>query len=387
MSKPKVLFIGPLPPPYSGPELSMKQFLDAKELNSTFNILFLQTNFRKSNKNKGKFGLGMILNFFVFFLKLNFILIFKKPKLVYYPITPTQFGWIGRDVWTILLCKLFRKKVIIHLRGSHFKLNFKTFKPWAQKLVAFSLKKVDRAIVQANYLNDQFEPFIPSDKVNTLYQSMDLDEYPFASKEKRVKGKILVIGHLTKAKGYTDILKIIPDVAKQYPFVQFCFAGEMRKGERGVFFNQVTNEKITYEDPFEEEKKIVDSKYASNYQNLGLISGKAKLYHLQTASIFISASYSEGFSRALLESMSTGTPLIYTPVGAHREVLNNNHGKRFNPGDIEVLKKNVIDMLKLDFDEESGYRNRTKVEQDFSVTKICIDFKIILLDAAKINTK
>lgn len=383
MTKLKVLFIGPLPPPYSGPELSMKQFLDSKELNDTFNLLFLQTNFRKSNKNKGKFGIGMILNFFVFFFNLCSILVFKRPKLVYYPVTPTQFGWIGRDVWTILLCKLFQKKVIIHLRGSHFKLNFKTFKPWAQKLVAFSLKKVDLAIVQANYLNDQFEPFIPSDRVKTLYQSMDLEEYPFSSKEKRVKGKILVIGHLTKAKGYTDILKIIPDVAKQYPFVQFCFAGEMRKGERGVFFNQVTNEKIKYEDPFEEEKKILNSKYASNYQNLGLISGQEKLDHLQSAALFISASYSEGFSRALLESMSTGTPLIYTPVGAHREVLNDANGKSFNPGDIETLKKNVVEMLKLDFDEKTGKRNRSQVEQDFSIFRVCTDFKNILLDVIK----
>ena len=381
MSKTKILFIGPLPPPYSGPELSMKQFLESKELNEHFNILFLQTNFRKSNKNKGKFGLGMILIFFVFFFKLTSILIFQNPKLIYYPITPTQFGWIGRDVWTILLSKLFRKKIIIHLRGSHFKLNFKTFKSLVQKLVSYSLRKVDFAIVQANYLHDQFEPFIPSEKVKTLYQSMDINEYPFASKKKRIKGKILVIGHLTKAKGYTDILKIIPDISELFPFVQFCFAGEMRKGERGVFFNQVTNEKILYEDPFEEEKKILSSKYRVNYKNLGIISGKEKLDHLQNSSLFISASYSEGFSRALLESMSTGTPLVYTPVGAHREILNDTNGKSFIPGDVEALKKHITELLKPDFDEETGLTNRLKVEKEFSVDKICNDFKNILIDS------
>ncbi|MDX5479612.1 MAG: hypothetical protein LPJ98_14285, partial [Cyclobacteriaceae bacterium] len=165
MHKPKVLFIGPLPPPYSGPELSMKQFVDSEVLNNSFEIHFLKTNFRKSNNGKGKLGFGMFVNFFVFFSQLFWKLVIQRPKLVYYPITPTQIGWIGRDVWTIVLSKFFGSKVVIHLRGSHFKLNFNTFSPQVKKLIGYALKKVDRVIVQANYLHDQFEPFISAGMV------------------------------------------------------------------------------------------------------------------------------------------------------------------------------------------------------------------------------
>ena len=64
------------------------------------------------------------------------------------------------------------------------------------------------------------------------------------------------MGHMTKAKGYTDILKIIPDLCDEFPFVKFYFAGNIRRGERGVFFNQYTGAKIEYEDPFEAENKL-----------------------------------------------------------------------------------------------------------------------------------
>ena len=378
--KPKILFIGPTPPPYSGPELSMQQFLESEILNAEFDIQFLKTNFRTDNTKKGKLDFSMLSNFFIFFSKLLRLLITKRPKLVYYPITPTQIGWIGRDVWTILLSKLFGAKVIIHLRGSHFKLNFQQFNSTIKKLIGFSLKKVDCGIVQAEYLKDQFEPFIKPHKMAVLYQAMDIEEYSNTHDWETEKGKILVMGHMTKAKGYTDILKIIPDLCKEFPHAKFYFAGNIRKGERGVFYNQFTREKITYEDPFEAEEKILNSVYKKNYVNLGIISGEDKMKHLQTTDIFLTASYSEGFSRSLLEAMAIGKPVVFTPVGAHREVFENGvHGFSFVPGQLDKLKIALRNLLGDDKKrKEIGLTNRQYVVSNFSIEKISDDFKTII---------
>lgn len=379
-SRPKILFIGPTPPPYSGPELSMQQFLESKSLNESFEISFLKTNFRTDNTKKGKFGLSMVTQFFVFFFKLLKQLVLDRPKCVYYPVTPTQIGWLGRDVWTILLSKLFGAKIIIHLRGSHFKLNFNEFSATAKKLIAFSLKHVDKAIVQAKYLKNQFSPFISEEKVAVLYQAMDINEFKYDENYPIEKGKILVIGHMTKAKGFTDILKVIPEVCKVFPEAKFYFAGNMRKGERGVFYNQVTGEKIIYEDPFVEEKRILDSAFKNNYVNLGIIKGEDKLRHLKSSEIFLTASYSEGFSRSLLEAMAVGKPLAYTPVGAHREVLKDGiNGYVFNPGDINEMQNVLTNMLaNPDQLKNMGLENREYVVNDFSVEKIVDDFKNII---------
>lgn len=378
--KPKILFIGPTPPPYSGPELSMQQFLESETLNQTFDIKFLKTNFRSDNTKKGKLDISMLTNFFVFFSKLLKLLFTNKIQCVYYPITPTQIGWIGRDSWTILLSKLFGAKVIIHLRGSHFKLNFQQFNAIVKRVVGFSLKKVDTAIVQAKYLNDQFSPYIDSSKVKVLYQAMDTSLYSNKYDVKVEKGKVLVMGHMTKAKGYTDILKIIPDLCNEFPYIKFYFAGNIRKGERGVFYNQYTGEKIEYEDPFEAENKILNSAYKQNYENLDIISGDDKMKHLQSTDIFLTASYSEGFSRSLLEAMAIGKPVVFTPVGAHREVFQDGvHGFSFIPGELENLKRALRNVL-LDPNKrfKIGNTNREYVVSNFSIQKIANDFKTII---------
>lgn len=384
--KSKVLFIGPTPPPYSGPELSMQQFLESETLNAEFDIKFLKTNFRSDNTKKGKLDLSMVSNFFIYFSKLLKLLIIKRPQCVYYPITPTQIGWVGRDVWTILLSKGFGAKVIIHLRGSHFKLNYQEFNGVVKKMVGFSLQKVDCAIVQASYLKDQFEPFILEHKMAVLYQAMDIEQYAKDPKFEIEKGKILVMGHMTKAKGYTDILKIIPEICQEFPFVTFYFAGNIRKGERGVFFNQVTGEKITYEDPFEVEAKILNSDYKKNYVNLGIISGDDKMTHLQTTDIFLTASYSEGFSRSLLEAMSMDKPVVFTPVGAHKEVFKDEvHGFSFVPGELEQLKNALQKALSNDEKRRAiGEENRGYVVSNFSIEKIANDFKTIILNTLRL---
>ena len=378
--QPKILFIGPTPPPYSGPELSMQQFLESETLNEAFEIKFLKTNFRSDNTKKGKLDFSMLTNFFVFFSKLLRLLVSNKIHCVYYPITPTQIGWIGRDVWTILLSKLFGAKVIIHLRGSHFKLNFQQFNAIIKRFVGFSLKKVDCAIVQAKYLNDQFSPYIDVSKVSVLYQAMDVNQYSNEYDVEVEKGKILVMGHMTKAKGYTDILKIIPDLCHEFPYIKFYFAGNIRRGERGVFYNQYTGEKIDYEDPFEAENKILNSAYKHNYENLGIISGDDKMKHLQSTDIFLTASYSEGFSRSLLEAMAIGKPAVFTPVGAHREVYEDGvHGFSFVPGQLEDLKLALKKLLdNQDKRLEIGAKNRSNVVSNFSIQKIASDFKTII---------
>ncbi|MDD7886241.1 glycosyltransferase family 4 protein [Flavivirga sp. 57AJ16] len=378
--KPKILFIGPAPPPFSGPELSMKQFLESDVLNSSLSISFLKTNFRIDNKRKGKLDFLMVANFFIFFFRLVKLLIVKHPKCVYYPITPTQIGWIGRDVWTILISKLFGAKVIIHLRGSHFKLNFTHFNPIIRYTVAYSLKQVDKAIVQAKYLRSQFYPFIKKDNVCVLYQAMDVDTYFYDDTYKIEKGKILVLGHMTQAKGYTDILKVIPNICKQFPYVHFYFAGNMRKGERGVFYNQLTGEKLKYEDPFLAERSIQNSTYRNHYRNLGVVTGVDKMMHLKTTQIYLTASYSEGFSRALLEAMSVGKPVAYTPVGAHKEVLMDKvHGFSFEPGNLNQLEATLTHMLTVP-DEllEIGKANSAYAKNNFSLDKIANDFKSII---------
>lgn len=381
INKKKVLFIGPYPPPYSGPEMSMKLFLDYS-FDEKFNVLFLNTNVRKNNINKGRFDWSMIVAFFCFFFRLLGLLIRHRPAIAYYPVTATQIGWVGRDIWCLFLCHIFRVKTVIHLRGSHLQLNLATFTPIVQKIIRIVCRKVSCAIVQAECLRDQFSDLVPSERVRVLYQAIDTSEYENDDTDNFNYNQILFMGHLTHAKGYCDLVKAIPLVATHFPEVSFCFAGTLREGERGVFFNQFTGEPLQYEDPVKVHTEIMSDNFQKNYKMLGIISGNLKLETLKKTNIFVLPSYSEGFSRALLEAFAVGKPVVCTPVGAHKEIVEDGvNGFLVQPGDINGLANKIITILNdTTLRRSMATTNHTYARKAFTIKKIAFQLEEIFND-------
>src|SRR5690606_25572333 len=103
-------------------------------------------------------------------------------------------------------------------------------------------------------------------------------------------------------------------------------------------------------------------------------SGDEKLEHFLTADVFLSASCSEGFSRSLLEAMAVGLPLVLTPVGAHREVLDSRNGSSFVPRDRDGLAEALISMLDRDDRRVIGRRNRELVQARFTIDIVSREF-------------
>jgi glycosyltransferase involved in cell wall biosynthesis len=376
--KERVLFIGPCPPPYSGPEISMELFLNSS-LKEKYDIVFLKTNFRKDNVNKGRLDIRMASEFFRYMSRLVVLLVFRRPKVVYYPITPTAIGWIGRDFPTLFLVQLMGLKSIIHLRGSHFKLNLSKFPTWLRRMVRYCCSKVKVAIVQAEYLRDEFAGLVPEERIKVLYQAIDTREFENQDISSYEKGNILFVGHLTQAKGFCDLMKVLPIVVERCPDCRVVVAGNIRRGERGVFFNQYDKTPLAYADPFEAEAEVLNGPYATSYCNCGVISGEEKLEVFKSCQIFVSPSYSEGFSRSLLEAMSLGKALVYTPVGAHREVLGSENGIQVLPGDHEALANAMIRLLSdPELCRKIGQHNYCYARENFDIKTIADDFSNII---------
>ncbi len=151
---------------------------------------------------------------------------------------------------------------------------------------------------------------------------------------------------MTQAKGYCDLVRSIPDVARKFQDAQFYFAGTLRRGERGVFYDQTNGAPLIYEDPFDVHEAISNGSYKQNYIYLGIVSGQDKIRLIRDSDILVLPSYSEGFSRALLEGMSMGLPIVCTPVGAHKEVVEHEvNGLIVQPGDVGQLAKSILHLL------------------------------------------
>jgi glycosyltransferase involved in cell wall biosynthesis len=352
----KILFVGPYPPPYAGPENAMKTLLESP-LRESFDIIFLKTNVRKRNDQKGKFDLILITAFFSFLYRLIRCHAVHRPRIVYHFLTANKIGWFGRDLWCILISKLFRAKIIVHMRAGHFSYSFMRFNNFEKKIIKAICSQVSFGFVQANCLKNQFQGILPKEKIVPVYNAINLNKYNNDNIESYDKNIILFLGHLSNTKGYCDILKIIPKIAEKHPNIKFYFAGEMIrkiKKKRNVIVNQITNQPIKFEDPEDCYKRNILDRYDHNYKYLGVLDDKEKIEILKICNFLLLPTYSEGFSMAVLEALAMGKPVICTPVGALAEIIRNGvNGLTFLPGD----HQGITDAINL-FLTNSSIRNR-----------------------------
>lgn len=345
--KPKILFIAPFPPPYAGPEISAKLFLESK-VTDDFDIVKLDTNFRKSNSQKGKFGATMIFAFFQLNIGLIKMLVKYRPNITYYYVTATMLGWLGKDIWVIMLSKLLGAKVVIHMRAGHFRKNYDQSNLIFKKIIKSILNITDFNLAQSPSLAKQYDGLVENKtKIGYVYNMISGVQYNPKENANYDENIIFFLGHLSHAKGYCDILKTMPRVVEEFPDIKFCFAGTIIKDERNVFFNAVNGEPMINLDPEDVYNELIKGKYDANYSYLGKLDELDKIEWMEKSNVFILTSYSEGFSMSVLEAIALGKPIITTPVGALKDVLQNDlNAILVNPGDINEITQAILKILR-----------------------------------------
>ena len=296
----------------------------------------------------------MIVAFFTFVFRLVYLTAIKRPKLVYYFVTATRVGWLGRDIWCILISKLLGAKIIIHMRAGHFKRSLESCSALEKTIIRFACSLVSLGIVQSKNLRDQFEGLIKDHKIVDIYNAIDTEKYSNEVPYVYDPNIILFLGHLSFAKGYCDILRAIPKIAKKYPAVCFYFAGTKLAEERNIYYDQLTGQRIMFEDPDECYDKYIRNVYEKNYKYLGVVDEPEKIDLFRKCNFLILPSYSEGLSMAILEAFSMAKPVVCTAVGALGEIVQDGvNGFVVPPGDIERLVRRVFTLL-----SDSEVRNR-----------------------------
>lgn len=331
------LLVGPLPPPFAGPEMAMEATINSM-IADEFDVAVINTTFRRFNSEKGKIGFAMITSFFVFVTRLVSQLLIFRPHGVYYFVTATRLGWIGRDIWCVFLSRCFGARPVIHMRAGHFRHSIKRATFVERWFIRRACRMTSLNIVQAPSLKDQFEGLAPAARIRAVPNMVDTGKYHNARPTDCDRYQILFLGHLSFAKGYCDILQAIPGVVESYPDVRFLFAGAKLQRERNVLFDQMTGESLKLIDPDECFQTYIGDVYAKNYKYLGVVDEGRKLELLRTCNFLILPSYSEGFSMAVLEALAMAKPIVCTPVGALRDfVIHDRNGFIVNPGDVPAL--------------------------------------------------
>lgn len=301
----RILFIGPISPPTSGPGIKNKEicnWLLLSQLNDSF--VFINTyDFRK-------------LRFWIIFKSL--IIFFFTKKII------LSVSRKGRFIF-IPICFLFGKEVVLLPAGGSFDKEIRSLSNWRKKLFLKSCQCIISIKVESNILLDGLldlgfknVSIFPNPRknrgINAIINEKEVFSIVFVSKIRERKGVLILIDAIDKlnAKSYNFNLKF-------YGYVEHTFANQ--------FYSAISaKDYISYEGEVENEK-------------VQRIISENDIFVLPT--IY----KGEGLPGALVEAAFTGIPIIVTDFRAVHEFIDNGQSGIIVPmGDSFALSEAILDL-------------------------------------------
>lgn len=369
--KARLLFIAPLPPPFAGPEISTQTLLEGG-LKQYFNFTLIKSNIRLSNAEKGKFDFKGLIRFLSVIRKLFAKVILKRPDVVYLIFAQNKVGFF-RDTIYVFSAKIFSCKIIAHLRGGNFKNFYDSLPGILQFVAAGAVKQFNHLIVQSESIANQFTPFVDRGRISLLPNCVNTELIACAGPVIKNDTKVvLYVGHLSYAKGYYDLVDVIPEIAAIFPLAEFWFLGEEIKKERNIILTE-NQERIN-------RVNAIKQRFAKNIKYLGIVENRRIFSIMKSSKMLVLPSYSEGFPMVILEAMACGLPVVTTRVGALPDIVHDGiNGYLIEPGDTKNLRERVISLLQNEqLCKKIGEENARYVENNFQPQHVIAQFSKIV---------
>ena len=363
--KPRVLLVGPTPPPMGGIVRYCEDVMGSPLLNERYELAFFPANipfelrpqaFTKKSKNILKRD-GVISSF----RQIRWAL--KRAKelrrqcrrerydIVHIP-SCTGIGF-WRNALHVTYAMREGCKVVWQLLGAIDDY-------WAdgsslrRHYIRKYLDRADVHLVQSTGLRDVTATFTAKPVVaifNGVQTEALIAPDGFAHSDP-ADGKVrfLTVGTLGHRKGIFDTIKAAKTLMADWPQLQFVFVG----GGEVDYFRQL----------------VIDEGVGDHFIIAGPVDDAEKIHWLQTSDVFNLPSYSEGQPIAILEAMATGLPVISSTVGSIPEVVKEPNGRLVTAGDVEALAGCIRELAgSAELREQMGRQNATESEAKYSVKR------------------
>ncbi len=239
-------------------------------------------------------------------------------------------------------------------------LAYKLTNRWADKIIC-----VSEAVKKVALAKERVDP----EKLVVIYNGVDVGRFSCQSsaiscqlKEKLgIKEDEFVVGMIANfswIKGHRDFIAAAQIILKELPNTKFLLIGEgsLRK---------------------EIESAVRRTPYAVREKILFLDSRQDIPEFLSVMDISVNASYSEGMSNTVLESMAAGVPVVATAVDGNLEtVADGVTGIFVQPKDTKALAEAIISILNdRELAEKLGKNGRKVAEEKFTAEKMIKNFE------------
>ena len=274
--------------------------------------------------------------------------------IVHFHTTPDKLGLLIQ-MPELLLAKLWRKKVILHI---HVGNQLKTQK---NGLFVWCLKKANLVVLLAKKWERLFKNYYEEVDVLTtvLYNPVERnDDVNFDNRKKN----IIMMAYFNENKGTDVLLKSLAILLSS-------------RKKSGQYDKNALNGWSVYMLGNGEVERYKQMAHDLGLENIvtftGYVTGKERDAYLNSASIYCMCSYEEGFPMVVLESWMNGIAVVTTPVGGLPDVIE--EGKNcltFDFGDSEGLARQLQHMMNdSDLRRNMVQYSRKFVEEHFSMAK------------------
>jgi len=215
----------------------------------------------------------------------------------------------------------------------------------------------DRVVLVNKYYRSKFW-FIPSQKIVTVYNGINLEE--LKSKKERNDGKIRLIsvGRLDKPKSPVDLIEALKIVINKRDDIEAWIIGD------GDYYN--------YLKEYIAKHELV--------QKVKLLGWRQDVPHLLAeCDIFVGSSIYEAFGLVYCEAGYTGLPVVATNVeGIPEVVLDKKTGILVAPRESKALAEAILFLAEnKELSDKMGNEAREWIKEKFNLTKFVGEYKEI----------
>lgn len=350
MGSPRVLVVGPLPPPVGGVETVTKAVLESTAL-KRFKTSHCDLTKCRPKETQGKFDLSNFWWAMIHFGRMRRSMRSFRPEVVYMPFSTTWSGF-WRDSVLAYIAKRLGARVAGHIHGPKL-AEVLAKRGFAGRLVKKCIDQFDALFV----LDPLWRKWLISHgyekDVRVIPSTLGKEVFDIGMTFTRdfTKGNAigLFVGQVGKRKGVFDLLDALHQLklAAMPARVRIVGAPE-------------------YEGEWDALMKRRDELQLSDVAEFtGALRGEALYHEFRQASYFVLPSYREGLPVVLFEAGAFGLPVVTTPVGGIPQLLKHeSNALLVSPGDIAEIAAAIHRLASSREDRERfGLRLRNDVSK------------------------
>jgi glycosyltransferase involved in cell wall biosynthesis len=295
-----------LPPPIHGASTINDIIAKSELLDFHFNKTVINISTASSISEIGYFTFNKVIKSFSLYYKVIHSLLFAKAQICYITLSPTGLGF-WKDSVLVLLCKIFKKKIIIHFHGRGIKEFF-----FLNKVNKFYYKLVCKntyLIFLSNKLSNDFPTdYVSVKKYFFLNNCLSKDDFDLKKEfNSNSKLRLLFLSNLIKDKGVLEFLEICRLLSTN----KINYTGKIVGKEfdiTGDYINEF----------------LIKHSLKENLQYCGPLYNQKKEEVLLNSDILILPTKNDAFPLVILEAFKFGVVPLSVNIGGIADIIENN---------------------------------------------------------------